>query len=100
MPAGTPGRRLKVLASGLHQLSTTCDKISGELSADAKPPSVGKSGWQSSAATTHAAAAEAAKDLAGIGTRIATRGTCYDTASTAYRQTEDESAAKLRKLER
>ena len=27
----TPGLRLKVLASGLHQLANKCEKIAGEL---------------------------------------------------------------------
>lgn len=99
MPADTPGRRLKVVAAGLHQLGNTCEKISGELSTDAKPPSLGKSGWQSSATTAHTAATGAGKDLAAIATRIGTRGTYYNTAGTAYTQTEHESAAKLRKLD-
>jgi hypothetical protein len=39
-----------VLASGLHQLANKCEKIAGELAADAQPPSISTSGWQSSAA--------------------------------------------------
>jgi hypothetical protein len=49
--AREPGLRLKVLASGLHQLANKCEKIAGELAADAQPPSIATSGWQSS--TTH-----------------------------------------------
>ncbi|MGB7868967.1 MAG: hypothetical protein WBM01_11930 [Mycobacterium sp.] len=59
----TPGLRLKMLASGLHQLANKCEKIAGELAADAKPPSMSTSGWQSSAATARTAAAHAGKDL-------------------------------------
>jgi hypothetical protein len=44
MPAAT-GFCLKVLAPGQHQLGTKCEKLSGELAADAKPPSMPTSGW-------------------------------------------------------
>lgn len=66
----TPGLRLKVLASGLHQLANKCEKIAGELAADAKPPSMSTSGWQSSAATARTAAAHAGKDLSRAIARI------------------------------
>lgn len=100
MPDATPGLRLKVLASGLHQLATKCEKVSGELAADAKPPAISTSGWQSSAATAQTAAARASKDLSGIATRITTRGAYYNKAGTAYTQTDEHGARLLRGLGR
>jgi hypothetical protein len=100
MPDATAGLRLKVLASGLHQLAAKCEKVSGELAADAKPPSISTSGWQSSAATAQAAAARAGKDLSGIATRITTRGMHYNKAGTAYTQTDEHGARLLRGLGR
>lgn len=90
--------RLKVLASGLHQLGTKCAKVSGELATAAKPPGADLSGWASSAATASTAGERAGEDLGGIGTRIGTWATAYNKAGTMYAETEDESAAKLRKL--
>jgi hypothetical protein len=37
MPADTPGRRLKVLQDGLHQLGARCETLGGELSTAAAP---------------------------------------------------------------
>ena len=37
MPADTPGRRLKVLVNGLHQLGARCETLGGELSTPAPP---------------------------------------------------------------
>jgi hypothetical protein len=96
----TPGLRLKVLASGLHQLANKCEKIAGELAADAKPPSMSTSGWQSSAATARTAAAHAGKDLSSIATRINTRGTLCNAAATAYTKTEEQNTRRLRGLVR
>ena len=98
MPAETPGRRLHVLASGLHQLATRCAQVSAQLAPAATPPVIAGSGWPHSAATVSTAATAAANDLAGIGTRINTRGADYSTAGSAYTQTENDSAAKLRAL--
>jgi hypothetical protein len=94
----TPGLRLKVLASALHQLANKCEKIGGELAADAKPPTMSTSGWQSSAATARTAAAHASKDLSSIATRINTRGTLYNTVAAAYTQTEEENTRRMRGL--
>ena len=94
----TPGLRLKVLASGLHQLANKCDKIAGELAADAQPPSIAASGWQSSAATARTAAAHAGKDLSSIATRIDTRGARYNAIADAYTQTEEQNSRRLRGL--
>jgi hypothetical protein len=96
----TPGLRLKVLASGLHQLANKCEKIAGELDADAQPPSISTSGWQSSAVTAHTAAAHAGKDLSSIATRINTRGALYNAAATAYTQIEEQNKRRLRGLVR
>ncbi|HTZ14393.1 MAG TPA: hypothetical protein VMC78_12385 [Mycobacterium sp.] len=94
----TPGLRLKVLASGLHQLANKCEKIAGELAADAQPPSTSTSGWQSSAVTARTAAARAGKDLSSIATRINARGAHYSAAATAYTQTEEQNTRRLRGL--
>jgi len=96
----TPGLRLKVLASGLHQLANKCDKIAGELAADAQPPSMSTSGWQSSAATARTAAAHAGKDLSSIATRIDARGAHYNSVADAYTRTEEENTRRLRGLVR
>lgn len=96
MPAETPGRRMQVLAFGLHQLATRCTQISAQLAPAATPPVIARSGWTCSAATASTAVTAAGKDLAGIGTRINTRGADYRTAGSAYTQTENDSAAKLR----
>jgi hypothetical protein len=98
MPAETPGRRLQVLTSGLHQLATRCAQISAQLAPAAVPRVTAGSGWPYSAATASTAATAAGKDLARIGTRINTRGADYSTAGSAYTQTENDSAAKLRAL--
>jgi hypothetical protein len=98
MPAETLGLRLQVLASGLHQLATRCAQVSAQLAPAATPPVIARSGWPYSTATVSTAAAAAGKDLAKIGTRITTRGVDYNTAGTAYAQTENDSAAKLRAL--
>jgi hypothetical protein len=94
----TTGLRLKVLASGLHELATKCEKIAGELAADAQPPSISTSGWQSSAATARAAAAHAGKDLSSIATRINTRGTLYNATADAFTRTEEQNTRRLRGL--
>jgi hypothetical protein len=96
----TPGLRLKVLASGLRQLANKCEKIAGELAADAQPPSIATSGWQSSAATARAAAAHAGKDLSSIATRITTRGAHYNAAATAFTEMEEQNTRRLRGLVR
>lgn len=98
MPAETPRRRLQVLASGLAQLGSKCEKVSGELASAAPPLSLSASGWPPSAATAHLAATAAGKDLVGIGTRLSARGADYTAAAAAYTQLEDASAAKLRAL--
>ena len=54
---------MKVLVSGLQQLATNCEKLSGELAADAKPPSLDTSGWQSSAATAQNALEQLAEQV-------------------------------------
>jgi hypothetical protein len=96
----TPGFRLKVLASGLHQLANKCDKIAGELATDAQPPSISTSGWQSSAVTARSAAAHAGKDLSSIATRITTRGAEYNAVADAYTRTEEQNLRRLRGLVR
>jgi hypothetical protein len=98
--AQTPGFRLKVLASGLHQLATKCDKVSGELAADAKPPALRISGWQSSAATAQSAADGAGKDLSGIARQMHARGTHFNTAATAYTHHDQHGAKVLGSLGR
>jgi hypothetical protein len=94
----TPGLRLKVLASGLHQLANKCEKIAGELAANAQSPSISTSGWQSSAVTARTAAAHAGKDLSSIATRVNARGAHYNAAATAYTQTEEQNTRRLRGL--
>lgn len=96
MSVETPGRRLQMLASGLHQLATSCAQVSAQLATAATPPVNDRSGWPHSAAPASTAATAAGKDLAGIGTRINTRGADYNTVGNTYTQTENDSAAKLR----
>jgi len=98
MPADTPGRRLKVLASGLHQLGTICEKINGELSADAARTVVAASSWASSAVTATITAAAAGKDLAAIAEGIGTRGADYAKAGTMYTETDEDSGGTFRGL--
>jgi hypothetical protein len=98
MPAETPGRRLQILTSGLHQLAMRCAQVSAQLAPAATPPVIVGSGWPHSATTASTAATAAGKDLAGIGTQINTRGAAYSTTGSAYTQTENDSAAKLREL--
>ncbi len=98
MPAQAPRGRLQVLASGLAQLGSRCEKVSGELTAAAAPPALSASNWQSSAVTARLAAMAAGNDLAELGARISARGADYTTAGAAYTRTEDESAAMLRAL--
>ena len=102
MPAETSagGKRLKVLASGLHQLGTRCGKVSAELGAEATPPSVAASGWASSAATASRAAAASGTDVSSIGQRIGTRGADYTKAATVYLDTEEGNAGRFRRLAR
>jgi hypothetical protein len=100
MPANTSGsgKPLKVLAAGLHQLGTECEKISGELSAAAAPSFVAASTWQSTAATAKVAADAASKDLAAVAERVGRRGADYSQAGAMYTATEDESAGRFRGL--
>jgi len=87
-----------VLASGLHQLGTKCEKINGELAADAVPSCVAPSGWASSAATANMAAVAVGKDLTAIAGRIGTRGAHYAKAGTMYADTDDGSPGRFRGL--
>jgi hypothetical protein len=99
MPADAPGRRLKVLASGLQQLGIACEKTSGELSADATPPVAEETpGWASCLSTLNSAAGSAGADLGRVGTRIGTRGTDYSKAALLYTNTDEANAGKLRGL--
>jgi hypothetical protein len=98
MPADTPGRRLKVLSAGLHRLSAECEKITGELSADAASPVPAVSGWASSAATVNVAALMAGKDLTAIAERIGSRGMDYAKAGTMYIETDQDSGGDFRGL--
>jgi hypothetical protein len=94
----TPGRRLKVLAAGLQQLGTTCEKIAGELSAGAVRSFVAASPWQSNAATVNIGAAGAGEDLIALAQRVGTRAADYSKAFTMYTDNEDGSAARFRGL--
>jgi hypothetical protein len=96
----TPGLRLKVLASGLHQLARKCENVSGELAAAAKPPPISTSGWQSSAATARRAAERAAKDVSAVAARINSRAVAYNAAGTAYTQNDKHGADRLRAVRR
>lgn len=98
-PAG--GRRLKVLASGLQQLGAACEKISGELAADATPPVAEQiPGWASSLSTLNSAAGSAGGDLGRVGARIGTRGVDYRKAALLYTDTDEGNADRFRGLER
>ncbi|MDI3312988.1 MAG: hypothetical protein QJR12_01510 [Mycobacterium sp.] len=98
MAADTPGRQLRVLAAGLHQLGDECEKIGGELAAAGAPMAVAAWPWQSNTGTINIAAAAAGKDVVAIRQRIATRGADYHAAGTAYTATDDDGAARFRGL--
>ena len=98
MSADTSGRRLKVLASGLHQLGARCETLGGQLSTPAAPSFVAASPWQASAGVVNTASAAARKDLTAIAERVGTRGTHYSTAATAYTETDEDGAGRLRGL--
>jgi hypothetical protein len=98
MAADTPGSRLKVLAAGLHQLGARCEKLSGELCAEAAPSFVAASPWQANAGALNIACSELRKDLAVLAGRLSTRGTKYSRAGASYTATDDDGAAKFRGL--
>lgn len=98
MPADTPGRRLKVLAAGLHELGARCETLSGELSTSAAPSFVAASSWQANAGAINIACAGSRKDVAALTGRLEASGTKYAKAGTSYTQTEEESAGSLRGL--
>jgi hypothetical protein len=80
MSADSPGRRLKVLASGLYELGTKCEKLGAELFAEAAASFVAASPWQSNAGLVSIAAAGARSDMAGLANRIDTRAANYSRA--------------------
>jgi hypothetical protein len=98
MPADSPGRRLKVLAAGLCELGTQCEKLGAELSAEAAASFVAASPWQSNVGTVSIAATAARKDMAGLANRIETRAANYSRAGAKYTATEEDSAAQFRRL--
>lgn len=94
--AQTPGFRLKVLASGLHQLANKCDKASSDLSADATPPAISTSGWTTSAVTAHVMAERAGKDVSAVAAHFAARAVHFNLEGTAFTQHDQHGAAQLR----
>jgi hypothetical protein len=94
------GLRLKVLASGLHQLAKASEMVSDELSAVSKPPPISTSGWQSSAATARRAAGRAAKDVSAVVARINARAAGYNAAGFAYAQNDKHGADRLHRVRR
>lgn len=98
--AQTPGFRVKVLANGLHQLARTCEKVSGELAADAGPPSISVSGWQSSAKTARVIAERAGKDVSAVAAHIGKRAAWFNAAGTAITNHEARSAERMRRIGR
>jgi hypothetical protein len=92
----TRGRRLKVLAAGLHQVGAKCEKLGGELSAAAVPSFVAASPWQASAGAVNIATAAARKDVAAIAQRVSTRGADYSKAGTAYTAADEKSGGRFR----
>jgi hypothetical protein len=98
MSADPPGRRLKVLAAGLCELGTNCEKLGAELFTEAAASFVAASPWQSNAGTVNIAAAGARKDMAGLAKRIDTRAANYSRAGAEYIVTEEDSAAQFRRL--
>jgi hypothetical protein len=98
MLADSPGRRLKVLAAGLHELGTKCEKLGTELVAEAAASFVATSPWQSNAGTVNLAATEARKDMTELAKRIDTRAANYSRAGTKYTANEQDSAAQFGRL--
>lgn len=98
MSADTLGRRLKVLAAGLHELGARCETRIGELSTAAAPSLVDASSWQANAGAVNIAYAGSRRDLTALTGRMKASGTKYAEAGTSYTQTEEESAASLRGL--
>jgi hypothetical protein len=98
MPADSSGRRLKVLAAGLHELGAKCEKLGTELFAEAAASFVATSPWQSNAGTVDIAVAGARKDMAELAKQIDTRAANYSRAGAEYTATEADSAALFRRL--
>jgi hypothetical protein len=98
VPADSPGRRLKVLAAGLYELSAKCEKLATELSAEAAASFVAASPWQSNVGVVDIAAAEVRKDMAELARRIDTRAAHYSRAGAEYTATEEGSVAQFRGL--
>lgn len=91
MPA-TPGTRLNVLSTGLHQLDVKCQTLAGQLTAIAPAPSLATSSWQSNAGVVAAAQAASAKDLTALAGRVRSRGSSYATAGARYTANEQDAA--------
>jgi hypothetical protein len=98
MSANISGRRLKVLAGGLHQLSSRCESLAGALSAIAAPSLGGFSTWQANAGVVNVACVGSLKDLAGLAARMDASATKYAKAGVDYTQNDEDSAAELRGL--
>jgi hypothetical protein len=77
MTANTPGRHLKVLASGLHQLGTRCESEAETLSTIATPSLGTVSTWQANVGAVEVASACSRTDLARLVARMGMSGTKY-----------------------
>jgi hypothetical protein len=98
--AQTPGFRIKVLANGLHQLASKCKKVSDELAAVAKPPSMPVSGWPSSATTAGVIAERAGNDVAAVVKHVDARAAWFNAAGAAITNSEAHSSDRLRRVGR
>jgi hypothetical protein len=98
MLADTPGRRLKVLTAGLHQLGARCESLGGGFSADAAPSFVAASPWQANAGAVNTAGAGSRKDVAALAGRMHATGSKYAEVGTRYTETDKDGAAQLREL--
>jgi hypothetical protein len=93
--AQTPGFRIKVLASGLHQLARKCDNASGELTAAAKAPAIPVSGWQSSAVAARSAADRAGEDVAAVARHLTARAAHFNAVGAAVTRQDQHNAQRV-----
>jgi hypothetical protein len=98
MTANTPGRRLKVLACGLHQLGARCVSEAEALSAIATRSLGTGSAWQANAGAVEVASACSRKDLARLVARMSMSGTKYAKAGANYLRNDEDCATELRGL--
>ncbi|MEB3049703.1 hypothetical protein KV112_08135 [Mycolicibacter sp. MYC123] len=100
MPSEAPGRRVKVLAAGLRQLSAHCGAVGTELAAEAAAPPMTATTWQTNATAVHAARTAACADLASAANHLNTRAQTYAKAGTDYAIDDQHAAAQFTVLVR